>query len=73
MEMQAMGELLSLVASCHISRRIGGKAKALVLPKVKSKRDDRIIVQSSNDFSRADFKIHISQEEISSRISEVID
>ena len=52
MEIQAMGQLLSLVASCHISGRIGGKAKALVLVKVKNKGDDRIIVQSSNDFSK---------------------
>ena len=37
MEIQAVGQLLSLVASCHISGRIGGKAKDLVLAKVKSK------------------------------------
>ena len=53
MEIQAMGQLLSLVLSCHISGRIGGKAKILVLANVKSTGDDRIIVQSSNDFSKA--------------------
>ena len=40
----AMGQLLSLVANCHTSGRIGGKAKDLVLAKVMSKGDDRIIV-----------------------------
>ena len=48
-----MEQLLSLVASYHIFGRIGGKAKALVLAKVKSKANDRIIVESSNDFSKA--------------------
>ena len=64
-----MGELLSLVANCHNSGRTGSKATALVLAKVMSKRDDRIIVQSSNDFSKASEQllnktevIHISQE-----------
>ena len=45
-----------------------------------SKGDYRIIVQSSNDFSKAAGRllnktevIHISQEEISSRTSDVID
>ena len=45
-----------------------------------SKGDDRIIVQSSNDFSKTAEQllnktevIYISQKEISSRISEVID
>ena len=45
-----------------------------------SKWDDRIIVQSSNSVSKVAEQlinktevIHISQEEISSRISEVID
>ena len=45
-----------------------------------SKRDGKIIVQSSNDFSTSAEQllnktevIHISQEEISSRISQVID
>ena len=52
MEIQAMGQLLSLVASCHNSRRIGGKAKALILAKVMSKGDDRIIVQPLTDFSK---------------------
>ena len=51
--LQAMGQLLSLVANCHNSCRIGGKAKALVLAKVMNKGDGRIIVQSSNDFSKA--------------------
>ena len=46
-----MGQLLSLVASCHNFVRIGGKA--LVLLKVMSKGDDRIIVQISNNFSKA--------------------
>ena len=45
-----MGQLLSMVASCHVSGRLGGKIKALVIAKVKSKEDDRIIVQSTNDF-----------------------
>ena len=53
MEIQAMGQLLSLVLSCHISGRIGGKAKVLVLVNVKSTGDDRIIVQSSNDFFKS--------------------
>ena len=48
-----MVQLLFLVASCHNSGRIGRKAKALVLTKFMSKWDDRIIVQSSNDFSKA--------------------
>ena len=52
MEIQAMGQLLSLVASYHNFVRIGGKAKDLVL-KVMSKGDGRIIVQLSNDFSKA--------------------
>ena len=75
-----MGQLLSLVASCYNFVRIGGKAKDLVLVKVMSKGYDRIIVQLSNDFSKAVEQllhkteaIHISEEEISSRISEVID
>ena len=79
MEVQAMGQILSLVASCHTFVRIGGKAKASVLLEVMSKGDDRIIVQLSNDFSTAAERvlhktevIHISQEEFSSRISEVI-
>ena len=29
MEIKVMGQLLSMVASCHISGRIGGKTKAL--------------------------------------------
>ena len=68
MEIKAMGQLLSLVASCHNFVRIGGKAKALVLLKVMSKGDDRIIVQLSNDFSKVAEQllhktevIHISQ------------
>ena len=52
MEIQAMRQLLSLVLSCHISGRIGGKAKILVLVNIKSTGDDRIIAQSSNDFSK---------------------
>ena len=48
MEIQAMGQLLSRVASCHNCGRIGGKAKAFVLVKVMSKGDDKIIVQLSN-------------------------
>ena len=70
-----MGQLLSLVANYHNSARVGGKAKALVLANVMSKGDDRIIVQSSNDFSEAAQQllnktemIHISQEKNSSRI-----
>ena len=70
MEIQAMGQLLSLVASYHNFVRIGGKATALVLLKVMSKGNDRIIVQLSNDFSKAAEQllhktevIHISQEE----------
>ena len=51
-EMQAMGQLVSLLASSHVSSRIVGKAKALVLAIVKSQGDDRIIVQSSK-FSKA--------------------
>ena len=58
---------------------IGGNAKASVRTKVMSKRDDRIIVPSSNDFSKATKQllnktemIHILQEEGSSSISEVI-
>ena len=50
--MQAMGQLISLLASSHDSSRIVGKAKALVLAIVKSQGDDRIIVQSSK-FSKA--------------------
>ena len=46
--MESMWQLLSLVASCHNSGGIGGKAKVLVLTKVMSKGDDRIIVQSSH-------------------------
>ena len=52
----------------------------LVWAKVISKGGDRIIFQSSNDFPKAAEQllnktevIHISQEEISSRTSEVID
>ena len=80
MEIRTMGQFFSLVASCHNSGKIGGKAKALVLVKAFSKKDDRIIVQLSNDFSKAAEQllhktevIHISQKEISSIISEVID
>ena len=58
---------------------IGAKAKALVCVNVMSKGDNKIIVQSSNDFSKAVQQplnktdvICISHEEISSRISEVI-
>ena len=58
----------------------GGIAKALVWAKVMSKEDDRIIVQSPNDFSKAAEQllnktemIHNSQQEISSRILEIID
>ena len=58
---------------------IAGKAKALVCAKVMNKWSNRIIVQSSNDLSKAAEQllnkiemIHISQEEISTRISEVI-
>ena len=55
--------------------------KQLVLcAKVKSKRAEIIIIQASDNFSKAAEQpidkaevIHISQEEISSRISEVID
>ena len=57
-----MRHFLSLVASYHNSGRIGDQAKALVLMKVMSKGDDRIIVQ-----------LYISQEKVPSRISEVID
>ena len=59
---------------------IGGKAKALVWAKVMSNGDDKIIVQSSNGFSKAAEQllnktevIHNSQQEISSRVLEVID
>ena len=55
---------------------IGGKAKALVQAKVMSKGDDRIIVQSSKaaeGLLKKTVMIHISQEEISSRVSEVTD
>ena len=59
---------------------IGGKAKALIWAKLMSKGDNRIIVHSSNDFSKAadlllnkTEVIHISQEEIYSRISKVFD
>ena len=59
---------------------IGGKAKALVCAKDMTKGDDRTIAQSSNNFSKAAEQplnktevIHISQEEIYSQISEVID
>ena len=59
---------------------IGGVAKALVWAKVMSKEDDRIIVQLPTDFSKAAEQllkktemIHNSQQEISSRILEVID
>ena len=75
-----MVQLLSLVASCHNFVRIGSKTKTLVLLKVTSKKDDRIIVQLSNDFSKAAEQllhktevIYISQEEISPRTSEIID
>ena len=48
-----MGKFLSLEANCHNSGRICGKAKASVLAKAMSKEgDDRIIIQSSNDFSK---------------------
>ena len=57
-----MRHFLSLVASYRNSGRIGDQAKALVLMKVMSKGDDRIIVQ-----------LYISQEKVPSRISEVID
>ena len=40
-----MRHFLSLVASYRNSGRIGDQAKALVLMKVLSKGDDRIIVQ----------------------------
>ena len=80
MEIQVMGQLLSLVLSCHNSGRIGGKSRALVLVKVLTKGDDGIILQLSNYFSKAAEHllhktevIYISQEEISSRISEIID
>ena len=80
MEIQAMGQLLSLVASYHNFVRISGKAKALVLLKVMTKGDYKIIVQLSNGFSKAAEQllhktevIHISQEQISSRILEGID
>ena len=63
-----------------VANGIGDKAKSLNLIKVLSQGDDRIIVQPSNDFSKAGEQllnkpeeIHISQEEISSTISEVID
>ena len=63
-----MRHFLSLVASYHNSGRIGDQAKALVLMKVMSKGDDRIIVQLYTKQM-----IHISQEKVPSRISEVID
>ena len=48
-----MGKFLSLEANCHNSGRICGKAKASVLAKAMSKEgDDRIIIKSSNDFSK---------------------
>ena len=54
--------------------------KSLILIKVLSQGGDRIIVQPSNDFSKSGEQllnkpeeIQISQEEISSTISEVID
>ena len=53
MEIQAMGQLLSGVANCQIYGRTNGKTKALVKAKVKSKGDDRINFQSSDDFSKA--------------------
>ena len=68
MEIQAMRHFLSLVASYRNSGRIGDQAKALVLMKVMSEGDDRIIVQLYTKQM-----IHISQEKVPSRISEVID
>ena len=58
----------------------GGKVKTVIPAKVMSKGDDKIIVQSSNSFSKVEEQllnktqvIDISQEEIYSRMSEVID
>ena len=59
---------------------VDGKVKYLVSVKVTSKGDDKIVVQSSNHFSKTAEQllnrpevIPISQEGISSTISEVID
>ena len=70
-------------ATSHGKRDVdgtGSKAKALFCAKVKIKRVERIIIQAWDNFSKAAEQpldkaevIHISQEEISSRISEVID
>ena len=66
--------------SRQVADGTGGKARALVWAKVMSKEDDRIIVQSSTDFSKPAEQllnktevIYILQEEISSSISEVTD
>ena len=63
-----------------VAEATGSKAKALLCAKVKSKRAKIIIIQASDDFSKTAEQsldkaevIHISQEEISSWISEVID
>ena len=59
------------MASCHNSGRIGSIVVVLGLAKVASKEDDKIIVQSWNQFPKAAEQllnktevIHISQEEI---------
>ena len=48
--------LIEIFAANHgkgVADEIGGKAKSLLCVKVTSKGDDSIIVQSSNDFSKA--------------------
>ena len=57
-----MGQLLSLVASCYIIGRIGGNAKALVLVKVMSEGDERIIVHLSNIFQTQQSSYYTKQK-----------
>ena len=85
MELEAIGQLLFVVVNCQNSGRIRGKAKALVrakitvLAKIMSKGMTELLYSHQMTFkiSRAATKkpevIHISQVEISSRISEGFD